>query len=174
MGSIKNLDKIAEGSLCVLDTNILLYAEQGVSTQAQRLLRRVERGEILGVLPQPVWQELTHKLMLAEALTLGAVKGGNLARQLSGKPGVVKRLKLYKEKVQALMTLGCKFEACTQTDLVEGAFRLQGRYGLLTNDSVILAVALRLDADALVSADERFRAVEDIEVYSPSDISLTP
>ncbi len=70
------------------------------------------------------------------------------------------------------MTLGCKFEACTQADLVEGAFHLQARYGLLTNDSVILAVALRLDADALVSADERFRAVEDIKVYSPSDISL--
>ncbi len=171
---MKNLDKIPDGSLCVLDTNILLYAEQGVSAQAQRLLRRVERGEILGLLPQLVWQELTHKLMLAEALTLGGVKGGNPARQLSGKPGVIKRLTLYKEKVQALMTLGCKFEACTQTDLVEGAFRLQARYGLLTNDSVILAVALRLDADVLVSADERFRAVEDITVYSPSDISLAP
>lgn len=172
MGSIKNLDKIPEGSLCVLDTNILLYAEQGVSAQAQRLLQRIEHNEVLGVLPQPVWQELTHKLMLAEALTLGGIKGSNPVRELSGKPGVIKRLMLYKEKVQALMTLGCKFEACTQTDLVEDAFRLQARYGLLTNDSVILAVALRLNADALASADERFRAVEDIAVYAPSDILL--
>lgn len=169
-----NLDKIPDGSLCVLDTNVLLYAEQGMSARAQRLLRRVERGEILGLLPQPVWQELTHKLMLAEALTVGAIKGANPARQLSGKPEVIKRLKLYKEKVQALMTLGLKFEACTQTDLVEGAFRLQSRYGLLTNDSVILAIAFRLDADALVSADERFRAVKEIKVYSPSDISSVP
>ncbi len=169
-----NLDKIPDGSLCVLDTNVLLYAEQGMSARAQRLLRRVERGEILGLLPQPVWQELTQKLMLAEALTAGAIKGANPARQLSGKPEVIKRLKLYKEKVQALMTLGLKFEACTQTDLVEGAFRLQSRYGLLTNDSVILAIALRLDADALVSADERFRAVKEIKVYSPSDISSVP
>jgi predicted nucleic acid-binding protein len=167
-----NLDKIPEGSLCVLDTNILLYAEQGASAQAQHLLRRVERGELLGVLPQPVWQELTHKLMLAEALALGEIKGGNPARQLSGNPGVLKRLKLYREKVQALLTLGLKYETCTQTDLLESAFRLQARYGLLTNDSVILAVALRLDADALLSADERFRAVEDITVYWPSDLSL--
>ena len=63
-----NLDQIAPGSLCVLDTNVLLYAEQGTSPQAQRLLHRIGNGEVLGVLPQPVWQELSHKLMLAEAL----------------------------------------------------------------------------------------------------------
>ncbi len=33
-----NLDDIQNGSLCVIDTNILIFAEQGVSTQAQRLL----------------------------------------------------------------------------------------------------------------------------------------
>ncbi len=169
-----NLDHIPAGSLCVLDTNVLLYAEQGVSAQAQRLLRRVEGGELLGLLPQPVWQELTHKLMLAEALTLGEIKGGNPARYLSGKPEVIKRLKLYKAKVHALVTLGLKYEACTQTDLIEGAFRLQSRHGLLTNDSVILAVALRLGADALVSADVRFRDVKEIKVYSPSDLTLPP
>jgi predicted nucleic acid-binding protein len=57
-----NLDDIPAGSLCVIDTNVLLYAEQGASLQAQRLLRRIERQDVLGVLPQPVWQELTHKL----------------------------------------------------------------------------------------------------------------
>ena len=62
-----NLDDIPNGSLCVIDTNVLLYAEQGVSDQAQRLLRRCSMGELIGTLPQTVWQELTHKLMLAEA-----------------------------------------------------------------------------------------------------------
>ena len=72
-----NLDDIPAGSLCVIDTNILIYAEQGASLQAQRLLRRIERQDVLGVLPQPVWQELTHKLMLAEAFMLGQITGGN-------------------------------------------------------------------------------------------------
>ncbi len=169
-----NLDQIPDGSLCVLDTNVLIYAEQGVSVQAQRLLGRIERGELLGVLPETVWQELTHKLMLAEALTLGKIKGGHPARQLSRKPEVIKRLTLYKEKVKALVTLGLKFETCTQADLIESAFHLQSRHGLLTNDSVILAVALRLNADALVSADERLRSVKEVKVYSPSDLSLAP
>jgi predicted nucleic acid-binding protein len=167
-----NLDDIPAGSLCVIDTNVLLYAEQGTSLQAQRLLRRIERRDLLGVLPQPVWQELTHKLMLAEALMLGHIGGGNPARQLASKPDVVKRLSLYRDKVKALETLGLGFEPCSKTDLMDKAFELQGLHGLLTNDSVILAIAMRLDADALVSADTRFQVSKDIRVYAPSDLRL--
>ena len=35
-----NLDDIPTGSLCVIDTNVLVYAEQGVSDQAQRFLQK--------------------------------------------------------------------------------------------------------------------------------------
>ena len=167
-----NLDDIPSGSLCVIDTNVLLYAEQGTSLQAQRLLRRIERQDILGVLPQPVWQELTHKLMLAEAFMLGHITGGNPARQLASKPAVIKRLSLYRDKVKALETLGLGFEPCTKADLMAKAFELQDHHGFLTNDSVILAIAMRLDADALVSADARFQVSKDIRVYAPSDIRL--
>jgi predicted nucleic acid-binding protein len=167
-----NLDDIPTGSLCVIDTNVLLYAEQGASLQAQRLLRRIERRELLAVLPQPVWQELTHKLMLAEAFTLGHISGSNPARQLASKPTVVKRLSLYRDKVKALGTLGLGFEPCTNTDLMERGFALQDHYGFLTNDSVIVAIAMRLDADALVSADTRFQAIKEISVYAPSDLTL--
>ena len=49
-----NLDDIPSGSLCVIDTNVLLYAEQGVSDQARRLVRRCSKGELTGILPQPI------------------------------------------------------------------------------------------------------------------------
>jgi predicted nucleic acid-binding protein len=167
-----NLDDIPTGSLCVIDTNVLLYAEQGASLEAQRLLRRLEHRELLGVLPQVVWQELTHKLMLAEAFMLGHISGSNPARQLASKLDVVKHLSLYRDKVKALETLGLGFEPCSRADLMGKAFSLQDRHGFLTNDSVILAIALRLDADALVSADTRFQAIDEIRVYAPSDLSF--
>jgi predicted nucleic acid-binding protein len=167
-----NLDDIPAGSLCVIDTNVLLYAEHGASLQAQRLLRRIERRDLLGVLPQPVWQELSHKFMIAEAQMLGHISRGNPARQLALKPDVVKRLTLHRDKIKALTTLGLGFEPCTKADLMDKAFEIQERYGFLTNDSVILAIALRLDADALVSADTRFQVTKDIRVYAPSDLRL--
>lgn len=167
-----SLDAIPGGSLCVLDTNVLLYAEQGVSAQAQRLLQRIAHGEVHGLLPQPVWQELTHKLMLAEALAHGHIGGGNPARQLAAKPEVVKRLTQYRAKVQALVRLGLGYEACSRSDLLERAFQLQERYGFLTNDALILSVALRLQAGCLASSDNRFHSVRELTVYAPSDLRL--
>lgn len=75
-----NLDDIPLASVCVLDTNILMYAEQGVSHQAQRLLRRCSTGDLTCILPQTAWQELTYRLMLSEALRLGMVSGPNAAK----------------------------------------------------------------------------------------------
>ncbi|MGH8528138.1 MAG: type II toxin-antitoxin system VapC family toxin [Gammaproteobacteria bacterium] len=167
-----NLDDIPSGSLCVIDTNILLYAEQGVSDQSQRLIRRCARGDLIGTLPQTVWQEVTHKLMLAEAMTKGLVSGGNPAARLAAKPEAVRGLSLYRAKVQALVDLGFKFEPCTLDDLVKAAFKLQEKYALLTNDAVVLAVAIRLTADALVSGDKAFRPVTEIAVHSPTDLRM--
>jgi len=165
-----NLDDIYTGSLCVIDTNILLYAEQGFSAQAQRFLRRCSTWEIIGVIPQPVWQELTHKLMLAEAMMLGRVTGANAGRQLAHKPEVIKGVSIYRDKIGALKDLGLRFEPCTREDFLEDALRLQKEYGLLTNDSVVLATALRLRAEVLVSADAAFQRITEPVVAWPSDL----
>lgn len=167
-----SLDDIPAGSLCVIDTNVLLYAEQGVSDQAQRLLRRCSKGELVGTLPQTVWQELTHKLMLAEAMMKHGISGGNPAARLADRPNVVRTLVLYQTKVRALVDLGLRFERCEQRDLLQSAFDLQTRYGLLTNDALILAVAVRLEADCLVSSDKSFGSVEEIDVFAPSDLRI--
>ena len=167
-----NLDDIPVGSLCVVDTNVLVYAEQAVSMQAQRFIRRCGNGELKGVLPQPVWQELAHKLMLAEAMVRGFVSGGNPAAKLAGKPEAVRGLTLYRAKVKSLLDLGFGYEPCQLSDLTERAFALQEKYGMLTNDAVVLAVALRLKADALVSRDKGFAGVDEIELYSPTDLKL--
>lgn len=165
-----SLDDIPAGSLCVIDTNVLLYAEQGVSGQAQRLLRRCSTGQLTGVLPQTVWQELTHKLMLAEAAMKHGISGRNPAARLADKPDNVRALGLYQTKVRALLDLGLRFEPCEQDDLIPRAFELQTRYGLLTNDAVVLAVAIRLEADCLVSSDKGFQSIRELAVFSPDDL----
>lgn len=167
-----NLDDIPTGSLCVVDTNVMIYAEQGVSAQAQRFIRRCASGELKAVLPQIVWQELSHKLMLAEAMTRGLTSGENPAARLAAKPDAIRNLSLYRAKVKALVDLGFGFEPCQLGDLTERGFALQDQYGLLTNDAVVCAVALRLKADALVSNDKSFRGVTELEIYYPTDLRL--
>jgi predicted nucleic acid-binding protein len=167
-----SLDDIPSGSLCVLDTNILIYAEQRASLQAERLMRRIEEQDVTGVLPQPVWQETTHRLMIIESIMRGHIRGPNPARQLAEKPDVVKNLTLYRDKVRALVSLGLRFEPCHESDLLGKALEIQEHHGLLTNDSLIAAIALRLEADALVSADTRFRAIKELRTYAPSDLKF--
>ena len=59
--------EIAEGARCVLDANILIYAEQGHSKQASALLARCAEGAVSGVIPFAALLEVCHKLMLIEA-----------------------------------------------------------------------------------------------------------
>ena len=82
--------------------------------------------------------------MLAEAVMLGRISGRYPAVQLTQKPDAVKKLTIYQEKIAALQKLCLGFE-------------LQRKYGLMTNDSVVLATALRLGADVLVSLDAALR-----------------
>jgi predicted nucleic acid-binding protein len=165
-----NLDDIQSGSLCVVDTNVLLYAEQGLSQQCKRLLRRCGTGDMILRLPQTVWHEVCHKLMLAEALMGGKINGPNPAAKLSRRPDVVQGLGLYREKVMALVELGLGFEPCTREDFLDRGFIYQKKYGLLTNDSLILAAAVRLEADVLVTADSAFKSVQELQVAMPSDL----
>ena len=79
---------------------------------------------------------------------------------------------LYKDKIRALVTLGMGFESCTSIDIVDKAIAIQERYGLLTNDSVIVAIALRLEADVLVSAYKQFQVIKEVPVYAPSDVKM--
>ncbi|MFH1122100.1 MAG: type II toxin-antitoxin system VapC family toxin [Pseudomonadota bacterium] len=165
-----NLDDIQSGSFCVADTNVLLYAEQGMSKQCQRFLRRSATGELIIQLPQTIWHELCHKLMLAEAMMTGKGTGPGPASKLARRPDIIKGLGLYREKLRSLVQLGLGFEPCTREDLFETAFNYQKKYGLLTNDSLILAAAVRLKADALVTAAETFRDVKEILVAMPTDL----
>ena len=171
MGPV-NLDDIPSGSLCVIDTNVLVYAEQGVSGQAQRLLRRCSKGELTGMLPQPIWQEFTRWLMLTEATMKYGRLPGSPAASLAKRPDIIRSLSLYQSKVRNLLGVGLRFESCTQDDLLQSAFALQKRHGLLTNDSVVLAMAIRLEADCLASSDKSFQSVEEIAVFAPSDLRI--
>ncbi|NVM57973.1 MAG: type II toxin-antitoxin system VapC family toxin [Desulfobacterales bacterium] len=67
---------------------------------------------------------------------------------------------------------GLGFEPATRIDLLEDAFELQRKYGLLTNDSVVLANALRLGAEVLASADAAFQQIPEPVVASPSDLRV--
>jgi predicted nucleic acid-binding protein len=163
------LTKIRDGEIIVLDTNILVYANQQKSKQCVQLLGRCARKEVQGVVSMPVVAELMHTLMLIEARENGWIRGTNPSRTLSEKPDRVRRLTNYERQMREFFAIGLRLEPVSSLDVLE-AMNIQREFGLLTNDSIIVAAARRLNCTTIASADRAFASLKKFDVYSPSDL----
>lgn len=165
-----NLTMIEASDNLMLDANIVLYAIQQKSPQCVELIDRIASGEINCFISTHILAEVMHVLMLEEARSSGSITGGNPARKLSENPGIVRSLYQYEFLFEDLLNIGLNIVEVTRGDLLD-ALNIQRHYGLLTNDSLIIAVSKRLGVTKLVSADSTFSRVRNITLYSPDDLA---
>ena len=163
------LAEVRAGELVVIDTNILVYANQQKSRECTQLLTRCARGEVEGLVPMPMVAEMIHTLMLVEARENGWIDRPNPSRALSEKPEFVKRLSNYEKQVRQFLGIGLRVEPVLPVDIIE-ALGIQREFGLLTNDSLLVAVARRLNSQSIATADKAFANLEGFFVYMPSDL----
>jgi predicted nucleic acid-binding protein len=83
---------------------------------------------------------------------------------------VVRQLTRYQASVEAIPAMGIDIFPVDETTILLG-LRHQRRYGLLTNDSLIVASVHEQAVRSLATADERLRIVDDIELFVPTDLS---
>lgn len=164
------LSKIPVGAILVVDANIIVYAIEELSAQCQDLLVRCSQGELTCILPYHTLAEVMHQLMISEARGNGWIKGSNPARQLAEHPEHVRSLMLYKEIVRDIFATGFVMEALQREDF-GAAMEVQHKTGLLTNDALLVAIAQRVRANAIITADHDFSRVRGITIYTPDDIS---
>lgn len=164
-----NLDDIPGGSRVFVDANIIIYMLAGKSLQCRGLLERCERGEIEGSISTLVVAEVAHRRMMQEAQSR-QLTSSNPARALSQRPELVRQLSIYQDEVRNLLGGGLSVETVSSEDFFV-ALELQKRHGLLTNDSLNLAVARRLAIDEIATADANFDQINGIVVYKAEDLS---
>jgi len=167
-----NLDDIRNDEVVFVDTNILLYAAQAVSLQCRRLLHRIDSKGVRGICSSVVVAELCHRSMLNEARSKGLLTGSNPARALSQRRELVMQLSTYADIVRDILNSELIVEPVRASDLMV-ALELQKQHGLLTNDSLNLAIAKRSGVRAMATADRGFDSVQGIIVYKPSDIIMS-
>jgi len=163
------LTGIQDGEWVVIDTNILVYANQQKSQECVQLMKRCSLREVRGIVPMPMVAELVHTLMLIEARENGWIERSNPARALSEHPEQVRRLARYENEVREFLGIGMRIEPATPVDILE-TLSIQREFGLLTNDALLLAIARRLNCSAIATADAAFRAVQGFVVYQPGDL----
>jgi len=164
------LSEIRAGEWVVIDTNILVYTNQRQSRECLEFLGRCASGELRGVVPVPMVAELVHALMLIEARENNWIERANPSRALAERPDLVRRLSRYEAQVREFFGIGLRIEPATAPDILE-AVRIQRDTGLLTNDALLLAMARRLNIEAVASADKAIARAPGFTVYVPGDIA---
>lgn len=165
------LDRIPDGSPVFLDANIFVYYFTGTSVSCRTLLDRCAAGAVRGLTSLPVLLEVAHRLMVIEAQQKGLIRGRNPAQKLAKSPEIVKELELYAEQVQKIPRMGIEVEEVTRGDFTN-SLAWRKKVGLLTLDSLILAVMERRQVYNLASADQGFQQAREIQIFSPIDIEL--
>jgi predicted nucleic acid-binding protein len=162
------LSEVPDGTALLLDANIFIYAFGGESEQCVRLIGRCRNEELVGATTNEVTGEVCHRLMIREAL-----EGGLIARpavgSLKSRPEAVKRLKRYWELTvrifrSNLLLLGSSDERHSRAQSV------RSEYGLLTNDSLLVASAFGYGIPSLATRDADFDRIKELTVYSATDI----
>jgi predicted nucleic acid-binding protein len=164
-----NPDHIVQNDIVMIDANIIIYASRDKSVQCRNLIRRCSNSEVQGIMTSHILAEISHRLMLAEALEYNWISGSNPARSLAEQPERAKGLIRYELAVKNLLSVGIHFERLEKEDFL-AMLRIQRETGLLTNDALLIACAERLRVQTLASADRQFSVVKNITLYSPDDI----
>ena len=166
--AVDTLVKLPAGIDIFLDANIFIYAFGGQSQQCLDVLFRCAREDVYGVTTLEVINEVTHRLMLAEALATGVIRRAR-AQDLRGKPEAVRQLRQYWTHVGTIFNLNILILTPDEARL-RRAQTMRLRHGLLTTDSLILAAMDEYGIDCVASRDGDFDHVSSLTIYKPTDI----
>jgi predicted nucleic acid-binding protein len=164
-----NLQKIPQGASILIDANIFIYALQQQSRQCINLLQRCAEDQVVGYIADNILAEIMHTLMLAEARDYHWISGPNPARQLSEQPQRVRALHRYESLLRDILGMGLRLESLQREDFLT-ALTVQRQSDLLTNDALLVALAMRLRIQAIVSADKAFKRAQGMTIYLPDDL----
>jgi predicted nucleic acid-binding protein len=163
-----NLADLEDGSRVFIVANILAYHRirvAGLTEAATDLLERVEQGHISAHTSTAVVAEAIHKVMLSEAVQQHGLPPTGVVARLKQEPELVKGL-AHAEVVGELQAMKVAIAAVTP-DLLRDAEALFAEYGLLTNDSITVALMRRLSLADLATKDDDFDDIPWLRVWKP-------
>jgi len=165
-----NLDGVLDGSRVFVDANIIIYMLGRKSVQCRSFLTRCDDGAIEGWISTSVVAEVGHRRMMHEAQSRQLI-GSNPARALAQRREFVRQLTAYADEVRNLLGGGLAVETVRPDDFFV-ALELQKQHGLLTIDSINLAVARRLGINEIATADTNFEHIQGVIVHRPDDLVI--
>ena len=163
------LEAFPDGGRLFVDANVFLYHCWDQSPQSpicSRLFARIELGLVRGVTSTTVLTEVTHRLLIAEAIARYPESTRHPVRFLKRHPVLVRTLSRTQLIVERLTHLPFQVISLTPA-LWHRAALLSQELGLLMNDAITVACLRRLRLRHLASADRDFRRVPRLTCWTP-------
>lgn len=164
------LEEVPDGGRIFVDANIFIYHFSRLSPECRSFLARCEARQVEALTGVHIVLEVAHRLMMLEALHKGLITRNQPARKLKERPEIVKSLSDYNRSVQQIPRLGVRIRSLTPAVINESeAMRMQ--HGLLTNDSVSVALMRKLGLTTIATHDSDLLNVPGLTVYQPQDLA---
>lgn len=153
-----------------LDSSIflrLLLDEPGAG-EAQNILEMIEDNKVIGYTTPMILEEVSFKLVYAKVSELlDTVNVWRIREVLRLDENVrskcIELLKKFHEYIEYLTGRGLRLTSITYDDW-RSSIEVIRRCGLLPADSIHVAIALRVGADAIATFDTDFKNVKEIRV----------
>lgn len=162
-------DELRQGDQIFIDANIFVYHFAKLSQQSKLLLARCFHREIGGYTAMPILAEVLHRLMVIEAIKKGLVNPKNPVQQLKKHPEKIKHLSEYSSDVASIFHMNITILTLNH-DMIASSAAIRETEGLLTNDSLAVAVMQAAGIAKLATHDNDFDHVSRLEIYKPADI----
>jgi predicted nucleic acid-binding protein len=163
------LANIPKGTRVFADANILSYALSTIEpfhTLTAPLLERSARREIELLTSSFQAAHVIHRAMVVEARHRYQLPSREVVSYLKQHPDAVRSLTRYKQIPGEFSRARIRILDVTYRE-IHASKRFRDEYGLLTDDSITLAVMRRHGLTDLASNDEDFSRVPDIRLWTP-------
>lgn len=136
--------------------------------KAREILELVEDNRIIGYVTPLVLEEVTFKVMVAQASSVLGEKSlwrirEGLKYEVRVREQCLALVRKVQDYVEHLCERGLRVAEIEYQDW-ENSLRYIDRYGLLPADAMHLAVALRMKIDSIATFDDDFRTVKEINI----------
>ena len=164
------LDQLPSGERVFVAANIFIYHFSRLSAECRTFFARCETRQVKAFTGAHIVLEVAHRLMVLEALHKGLISGGQPVKKLKKHPEIIRSLEDYNTSVQQIPRMGIKIRSLTPP-IIKESERIRSQYGLLTNDSVLVAMMHKMTVTRIVTHDSDLQDIPDLTFYQPQDIS---
>jgi predicted nucleic acid-binding protein len=171
------LSNLEKGTSIFIDANIFIYhfsKESRFNQACSSFLEYIEAGSMSGFTSTAIVQEITHRMMIIEAVwLLPGIKPKDVVKYLKRNSDVVKKLVNHQSIPSKIVSFNLEIIS-PGTDAIVRSQKMKKKYGFLSNDALTLQIMEDLNIKNLASNDADFERVDSITLYRPPENMAYP